>query len=93
MICTPKTNFCRVFEVPNHFPDLFCFAGPIHVTFPMIDWFNPVPEHKQNEDWDTVVVPMLIDFIMQKSYVKLGRTYLVLTDWGASFTFQKNAEN
>lgn len=36
-------NFCRVFELPECFPEEFCFNGGIQVNFKMIDWFNPVP--------------------------------------------------
>lgn len=37
-------NFCRVFELPEHFSPEFCFGGGIPTTFQMIDWFNPVPD-------------------------------------------------
>ena len=35
-------NFCRVFELPNKFPNTYCFGGGVPVGFKMVDWFNPV---------------------------------------------------
>ena len=35
-------NFCRVFEIPNSFPNKYCFGGGHPVNFQMVDWFNPV---------------------------------------------------
>jgi len=40
-------NFCRVFELPNHFSSEFCFGGGIPTNFQMVDWFNPVPDINQ----------------------------------------------
>lgn len=37
-------NFCRVFELPEHFSCEYCFGGGIPTVFQMIDWFNPVPD-------------------------------------------------
>ena len=37
-------NFCRVFRLPESFPDGYCFEGSRKTTFAMVDWFNPVPE-------------------------------------------------
>lgn len=36
-------NFCRVFELPEQFPNGFCGRNGIPVTFKMVDWFNPIP--------------------------------------------------
>ena len=36
-------NFCRVFEIPEQYPEEFCFGGGINVNFKMVDWFNPIP--------------------------------------------------
>jgi hypothetical protein len=36
------SNFCRVFELPESFPNDYCFGGGIAVKFQMVDWFNPV---------------------------------------------------
>lgn len=87
MICTPETNFCRVFELPQAYPNEYCFGGGIPVTMRMVDWFSPVADCMQDKDWDTEIVPELIEFLVPKNYTKPGRNYLVLTDWGASFTF------
>lgn len=86
MICTPETNFCRVFELPESYPEAYCFGRGTPVPFVMVDWFNPVPDSMQDKDWETEVKPSLVNFIVPKVYTKPGRNYLVLTDWGASFT-------
>ena len=90
MICTTETNFCRVFELPDFYPGWYCFARAKTVPFTMVDWFNPVPDSMQGKDWETEVIPSLLDFLRPKCYVKSGKTYLVLTDFGKSFTFAKN---
>lgn len=36
-------NFCRVFEIPESYPEGYLFSGGKPVNFIMIDWFNPVP--------------------------------------------------
>lgn len=36
-------NFCRVFRLPEEFPNKYCFGDGHPVNFQMIDWFNPVP--------------------------------------------------
>ena len=41
------SNFCRVFEVPEQYPQGYCFDGGKPVSFLMIDWFNPVPDVHQ----------------------------------------------
>lgn len=89
MICTTETNFCRVFELPESFPEQFCWGGGIPVTFKMVDWFNPVPDSMQDKDWETEVKPSLVKFILPKAYVQLGRCYLVLTDFGNAFIVSK----
>ena len=40
-------NFCRVFELPEKYPEGFCFGGGKAVNFQMVDWFNPVSELHQ----------------------------------------------
>ena len=35
-------NFCRVFMLPEEYPEDFCFNGGHPVNFQMVDWFNPV---------------------------------------------------
>jgi len=37
-------NFCRVFELPESYPEDFCFNGGHLTSFKIVDWFNPVPE-------------------------------------------------
>ena len=40
-------NFCRVFQLPDTYPEEYCFHGPKQAIFNMVDWFNPVPEIPQ----------------------------------------------
>lgn len=35
-------NFCWVFELPDKFPNDYCFDGGIPVLWQMVDWFNPI---------------------------------------------------
>lgn len=74
-------NFCRVFEMPEQYPQGFCFGGGKDVNFKMVDWFNPVPNDIMDdfswEEWST----KLSAFIKGKTYYKKGRTYLVFTDF------------
>lgn len=37
-------NFCRVFEMPDKYPEGFCINGGKPVEFVMVDWFNPISE-------------------------------------------------
>ena len=85
-----QNNFCRVFELPEGYPKGFCFGGGKPVTFQMVDWFNPIPRRDiLNDDikeWNEYI-PLLKDFLESKTYVKPGRQYLVITDFGESFLF------
>ena len=40
-------NFCRVFLLPEEYPNDYCFGGGHPVNFQMVDWFNPVPDISQ----------------------------------------------
>ena len=85
-----ETNFCRVFELPESYPDGFLFEGGKDVSFKMVDFFNPIPQEdiidgdvKSWEEYEE----MLSDFLRLKVYVKPGRGYLLITDFGKSFVF------
>ena len=89
-------NFCRVFELPVKYPTDFCFGGGHLVEFKMVDWFNPIPnfelmpEYKDKmKTWDDVKKFLLDDFLLEKNYVKQNALYLLITDFGESFIFQK----
>ncbi len=89
---TRLNNFCRVFEIPEIFPNGFLFGGGKEVAFKMVDWFNPIPGDDIRNDevkhWPEYV-PMLRDFLSVKKYLKEDRSYLLLTDFGESFVFRK----
>ena len=97
-------NFCRVFEIPESYPEGYLFGGGKPVNFLMIDWFNPVPGIGQpavtKEVWRKEVVEIetkeisinelqesLIPWLLEKQYVKNGRDYLILCDFGAALRF------
>ncbi len=97
-------NFCRVFEIPEQYPEGFCFGGGRPVNFQMVDWFNPVQGLPQpgisKEVWRKEVGEIetkevtteelnkkLIPFLIDKQYVKKGREYLVLCNFGAAIRF------
>ena len=101
-------NFCRVFELPESYPNDYCFGGGHSVIFKMVDWFNPVPDIGQpavsKEVWRKEVgeieikeVPLewfyekLVPWLLEKRYVKSGKEYLVLCDFGAAIRFAINA--
>ena len=91
-IARTDANFCRVFELPAAFPSDFCFGGGIPVTLRMVDWFNPIPNpdipmlgSDYPATWEECE-SMMRDWLSQKMYVKPGRTYLVITDFGKAFT-------
>lgn len=94
----PKNNFCRVFELPTEYPKGYCFGGGLPVTMKMVDWFNPWPDPVMFKlagkpelipnTWEDVKA-MLIPQLKKKIYVKPGRTYVLITDFGESFIFGK----
>ena len=87
---TQDTNFCRIFEIPMEYPEGFCFGGGISVQFKMVDWFNPIPQEDIVNDklkpWNEYI-PMLWDFLSKKTYVKNGRQYLLITNFGECLLF------
>lgn len=87
MICTPETNFCRIFELPLHYPEKYCFGGGVPVEFRMVDWFNPVSDSMQEKDWETEIAPMLREFVTYKAYIRQNRDYLLITDFGKVIFF------
>ncbi len=92
MKITSDQNFCRVFEMPESYPKGFCFGGGKPCEFLMVDWFQPIVPEKVREDKDfnwPDEEAKLIAFLKEKMYLKAGRTYLLVTDFGKAFTFQK----
>lgn len=89
---TEMTNFCRVFELPENYPSDFCFGRGIPVTMQMVDWFNPISPAEvtrgQVKPWSENV-SKLRDWLSTKVYVQAGRKYLLITDFGESFIFEK----
>lgn len=93
-MAVPINNFCRVFELPLHYPEGFLFHGGKPVQMLMVDWFNPWPSdvgcfvnnEKPPETWADVV-KQLKPWIIQKKYVKPGRQYILVTDFGESMMF------
>lgn len=99
----PWNNFCRVFELPDPLPTDYCFGEGIPCTMKMVDWFHPIPDMPTpavtREVWEAsrsvptvevqmeYVEPTLRNFILAKNYVKPGRTYLVLYEFGAASVF------
>jgi len=86
---TEETNFCRVFELPLEYPEGFCFDGSKPVVMQMVDWFNPWPSYydtDEPETWEEVVVLLRL-WLEEKCYVRPGRTYILITDFGESFVF------
>lgn len=90
MNITHDTNFCRVFEMPESYPAGFCFSGARPVEVQMVDWFKPIfvddidsGEFKTWSEYSS----FLIDFMKPKSYVKPGRQYVLVTDFGESLSF------
>lgn len=86
-------NFCRVFELPNIVPQGFCFHGGLPTTMLMVDWFDPWPTdgpggELQDSTWDEVV-SLLRPFLLEKQYVRPGRRYILITDFGEAMIFQK----
>ena len=96
-------NFCRVFEVPNKFPEKYCFNGGHPVNFQMVDWFCPTDMGQpavSKEVWEKEVGPIqtrefdidelaetIVPFLRQKNYTKPGRRYLVICDFGGTICF------
>jgi len=88
---THTTNFCRIFELPIGYPEGFCFGGGRPVQFQMVDWFYPIPQEDIPDNikpWDEYILP-LKDWLKDKGYVKPGRQYLLITDFGEAFIFGK----
>jgi hypothetical protein len=90
------TNFLRLFELPEQYPQGFCFSGGKPTTFVLIDWFNPFfPQdglwngpktltHDERND----LVAALTEFIKCKWYMKAGRKYLAMTDYNDAFIIE-----
>ena len=83
-----EKNFCRVFELPDRYPEGFCFGVGKPVMMLMVDWFNPWPDNPDLKTWDDVT-KLLLPFLRKKVYVKPGKRYILITDFGASLVFEK----
>jgi hypothetical protein len=87
---TADNNFCRVFELPEQYPPGFCFGGGTQVQMLMVDWFIPWPHNPKGQEpletW-VEVVDYLLPWLAKKSYVKPGRRYILVTDFGESLMF------
>jgi len=87
---TEQNNFCRVFELPDKYPRGFCFGGGKPVIFQMVDWFQPIPVedilNHEVEEW-SIYVPLLQEGLKVKNYIKPGKQYLLITNFGESFIF------
>lgn len=83
-------NFCRVFELPDAYPAGSCFGGGHPVMFQMVDWFCPIPSEDMENDaikpWGDYV-PFLKRFLKDKNYVKPGKQYILITDFGEVMLF------
>jgi len=89
---TQDNNFCRVYELPDRYPEGYCFNGGLPVVMKMVDWFNPWPPSTiGGGSWEDDVVPMLKEFLRDKNYVKPGKKYLLVTDFDKSFVFTKES--
>jgi len=99
-------NFCRVFELPDKYIENYCFQGGHPTNFQMIDWFCPTDMGQPGvtkEVWKKEVGPIktreldlktfsddIVPFLKDKAYVKQGKKYLLLCDFGATLLFDKN---
>ena len=82
-------NFCRVFEMPEAYPKGYCFGGGKTVQMIMVDWFQPWPPDDFEVKCDTwpEVVEILRPWVMKKNYVKPGRRYVLVTEFGEALVF------
>lgn len=84
---TEAQNFCRVFELPTEYPWDYCFGGGKPVQMLMVDWFSPwPPELPPDATWQDVA-RLLRSFLSTKQYVKPGRRYLIVTEFGEAMLF------
>ena len=85
-------NFCRVFEIPNEYPEGYCFGGGTPVIFNMVDWFNPIPSPMMLPDdvkvstWQECEAA-LKEALSHKAYLRPGFRYVLITDFNEAFVF------
>jgi len=88
---TRATNFCRVFRLPQKFPEGYCFDGGHPAIFQLVDWFNPFDTMEGNKEFDPCDpeylkhVEDLKKFIKGKCWFNPEFTYMILTDYGDVF--------
>lgn len=89
-----ELNFCRVFELPLSYPEGYCFSGGKDVRVKMVDWFNPWPHPELEPDLDTwdKIEPLLRRDVSQKVYIRPGRRYVLVTDFGKAMVIDGNAK-
>ena len=96
MVVHQIQNFCRIIEIPKHFPQGFCFNGGLSVEFKMVDWFNPLYDKdfcqgvlnysdEKTAEWEK----SLIEFVKSKIYMVPSTHYLIITDFGKIIPFYK----
>ena len=91
---TQQTNFCRVFELPAEFPEGYCFQGGHPIVFLMVDWFHPVQMGSsilKEVDMDELA-ESLLPFIKEKNYVKPGKNYLLVCDFGGTIYLREEEQ-
>jgi len=90
-------NFARVLKAPKQYPTEYCNPA-IPVTFMMVDWFIPCFK-KMNvkdeyfEDYEyainvNLLEESLIQFIENKNYIELHNKFIVICDFGYTFSFE-----
>lgn len=91
-MATERNNFCRVFELPEEYPQGFLFDGGKPVTFTIVDWFNPMPSGDLLAPW-AEIIPKLESFLKAKPYIKHGKKYILITDFGTSMVFEGDRQS
>lgn len=83
-----KNSLGRVFELPKHYPNDFCFGGGIPVTIKMVDWFHARPLESYGT-WENAK-KQLLPWLLEKPYVKPGKQYVLICEHGGCLTFRGN---
>ena len=90
---TDDNNFCRIFMLPREFSSEYCFGGGIPTNFQMVNWLNPLPMIGEPlprtvtyDDLNRVTA-----WMQKQEFLKPGRTFLVLFEFGAAITFKTEA--
>lgn len=85
-------NFCRIFEMPQRYPDGYCFGGKSYpAEFRMVDFFNPIPPDEVDgklRDWGEYERLLKLE-VLQRPYIKRGFKYLMATEFGAAIIIER----